>query len=74
MKITATIWKNLTNLMSERSKIQKKAYCKGPFIRKIDKTHNIMSEPAVGPCLCDLASGFVRKLQGTEAKVSEPDI
>jgi hypothetical protein len=28
---------------------------------------------AVGPCLCDLASGLVRKLQGTEAKVSGPD-
>jgi hypothetical protein len=27
-----------------------------------------MSEPAVGLCLCELASGLVRKLQGTEAK------
>jgi hypothetical protein len=33
-----------------------------------------LSEPAVGPCLCDLVSGLVRKLQGTEAKVSEPDV
>jgi hypothetical protein len=31
-------------------------------------------EPAVGPCLCDLASGLMKKLQGTEAKVSEPDV
>jgi hypothetical protein len=30
-----------------------------------------MSEPAVGPCLCDLASCLVRKLQGTEAKTDE---
>jgi hypothetical protein len=27
----------------------------------------------VGLRLCDLASGLVRKLQGTEAKVSGPD-
>jgi hypothetical protein len=33
-----------------------------------------MSEPAVGQCLCDLAFGLVRKLQGTEAKASGPDI
>jgi hypothetical protein len=33
-----------------------------------------LSEPAVELCLCDLASGLVRKLQGTEVKVSEPDI
>jgi hypothetical protein len=33
-----------------------------------------LSEPAVGPCLCDLASCLVRKLQGTEAKVSGPDV
>jgi hypothetical protein len=30
-----------------------------------------MLEPAVGLCLCDLVSGLVRKLQGTETKVSE---
>jgi hypothetical protein len=33
-----------------------------------------MSEPAVRLCLCDLESGLVRKLQGTEAKISEPDV
>jgi hypothetical protein len=33
-----------------------------------------VSEPGVGPCLCDLASGLVTKLQGTQAKVSEPDV
>jgi hypothetical protein len=32
-----------------------------------------VSEPAVGPCVCELISGFVRKLQGTEAKASGPD-
>jgi hypothetical protein len=30
-----------------------------------------LSEPAVGPCLYELASGPVRKVQGTGAKVSE---
>jgi hypothetical protein len=30
-----------------------------------------LSEPAVGPCLCELASGPVRKLQGTGAKFSD---
>jgi hypothetical protein len=33
-----------------------------------------MSEPAVGICLCDLVSGLVRKLRGTKAKVSKPDV
>jgi hypothetical protein len=33
-----------------------------------------MSEPTVGPCLCELASGLVRKLQGTEAKVSDQTV
>jgi hypothetical protein len=33
-----------------------------------------LSESAVEPCLCDLASGLVRELQGTEAKVSGPDV
>jgi hypothetical protein len=37
------------------------------------KNNYPLSEPAVGPCLGDLASGLVRKLQGTEAKVSGPD-
>jgi hypothetical protein len=32
---------------------------------------SLMSEPAVGLCLCELASGLVRKLQGTVAKVSD---
>jgi hypothetical protein len=32
-----------------------------------------LSEPAVGPCLCEMVSGFVRKHQGTEAKASGPD-
>jgi hypothetical protein len=30
----------------------------------------VLPEPAVGPCLCELVSGIVRNLQGTEAKVS----
>jgi hypothetical protein len=34
----------------------------------------VFSEPAVGLCLCDLASGLVRKLQGTEANVSGLDV
>jgi hypothetical protein len=33
-----------------------------------------VSEPAVGPCLGDLASGLVRKCQGIEAKFSGPDV
>jgi hypothetical protein len=33
-----------------------------------------VSEPAVGPCLCELASGLVRKLQGTGAKVSDKTV
>jgi hypothetical protein len=33
-----------------------------------------VSAPAVGLCLCELVSDLVRKLQGTEAKASEPDI
>jgi hypothetical protein len=28
-------------------------------------------EPAMGPCLCELVPGLVRKLQGTGAKVSD---
>jgi hypothetical protein len=28
----------------------------------------------VGLCLCELVSGLVRKLQGTETKVSGPDV
>jgi hypothetical protein len=33
-----------------------------------------MSEPAVGPCLCQSASGLVRKLQGTGTKVSDQTV
>jgi hypothetical protein len=35
-----------------------------------DHSH-MLSEPAVGSCLRELVSGHVRKLQGTEAKVSD---
>jgi hypothetical protein len=31
-------------------------------------------EPAVGPCLCELASGLVKKLQGTGAKFSDQTV
>jgi hypothetical protein len=33
----------------------------------------VMSEPAMGPCLCVLVPGLVRKLQKTGAKASGPD-
>jgi hypothetical protein len=33
-----------------------------------------LSEPAVGPCLYELASGPGRKVQGTGAKVSDQTI
>jgi hypothetical protein len=36
--------------------------------------HSTELEPPVEPCLCGLAFGLVRKLQGTEAKVSGVDI
>jgi hypothetical protein len=42
-------------------------------LKKKKKSHTHLSETAVGPCLCELASGLVRKLQGTGAKASRPD-
>jgi hypothetical protein len=39
----------------------------------LDKILIYVLEPAMGPCLCQLASGLVKKLQGTWAKASGPD-
>jgi hypothetical protein len=39
-----------------------------------EETEQLMLETAVGLCLCELASGLVRKLQGTGAKASGPDL
>jgi hypothetical protein len=42
-----------------------------PQISKWKGKKKVELEPAVGPCLCESASDLVRKLQGTEAKVSD---